>query len=262
MNHPLTLCAAAAPCPGGGNANPPGPTDTVMHATRSRKSRRRAFSLIEVLIALTISATLLTGALVAFDAMFKRFEIISDSASTNVIARTVMHRTLSMIRTGTDFAPYPADVLDTDQNPANYTYIEFVSKRNASNAPTEITRIERRAASTVTIDTESVTLRGPFVLWITVTPSGGGAALERPLLDGIVDLQFNLQYDAGPRLRRATIDMTVRPAGNAVQQQDDQQRFGSTTTVNGQAVDRQMMATDATSSTIRLVASTSPRGID
>ncbi len=241
---------------------PARPTDTAMTASRSRHNRRRAFSLIEVLIALTISATLLTSALVAFDAMFKRFEIISDSASTNVIARTVMHRTLSMIRTGTDFAPYPVDVLDASQNPANYTYIEFVSKRNSANAPTEITRIERRAASTVTIGSESVTLRGPYVLWITVTPAGGGAALERPLLDGIVDLQFNLQYDAGPRLRRATIDMTVRPAGNTVQQEDDQHRFGSTTTVNGQTVDRQMMATDATSSTIRLVASTSPRGID
>ena len=233
----------------------------MKHRNFQRKSRR-AFSLVEVLIALTISATLLTSALVAFDAMFKRFEIISDSASTNVIARTVMHRTLSMIRTGTDFAPYPSDVLDTSQNPANYTYIEFVSKRNSSNQPTEITRIERRAASTVTIGAESITLRGPYVLWVTVTPSGGGAALERPLLDGIVDLQFNLQYEAGPRLRRATIDMTVRPAGNTVQKEDEEHRFTSTTTANGVTVDRQMASTDATSQTIRLVASTSPRGVD
>ncbi|HZW07383.1 MAG TPA: prepilin-type N-terminal cleavage/methylation domain-containing protein [Phycisphaerales bacterium] len=229
---------------------------------RTARTARRAFSLVEVLIALTISATLLTGALVAFDSMFKRFEIISDSASTNVIARTVMHRTLSMIRTGTDFAPYPIDVLDSTQNPGNYTYIEFVSKRDSGGTPTEITRIERRAASTVTLNSESVTLRGPYVLWVTVTPSGGGAALDRPLLDGIVDLQFNLEYEPGPRLRRATIDMTVRPAGNTVQEQDEESRFTSTTTANGQTVDRQMAATDATSQTIRLVASTSPRGVD
>ena len=232
-----------------------------MTTTRPR-TNRRAFSLIEVLIALTISATLLTSALVAFDAMFKRFEIISDSASTNVIARTVMHRTLSMIRTGTDFAPYPTDVLDSTQNPANYTYIEFVSKRDSANVPTEITRIERRAASTVTINAESITLRGPYVLWITVTPAGGGAALERPLLDGIVDLQFNLQYDAGPRLRRATIDLTVRPAGTTVQTEDNEHNFSSTVKVGTTQIDNQMAATDATSSTIRLVASTSPRGVD
>lgn len=227
-----------------------------------KPSVRRAFSLVEVLIALTISATLLTGALVAFDAMFKRFEIISDSASTNVISRTVMHRMLSMIRTGTDFAPYPTDVLDADANPANYTYIEFVSKRDSSNQPTEITRIERRAASTVTIGSESISLRGPYVLWVTVTPSGGGTAIDRPLLDGVVDLQFNLEYEAGPRLRRATIDLTVRPAGNVVQQENADHVYGSTVEIDGETRDRQLAATDATSSTIRLVASTSPRGVD
>ncbi|MFT3685996.1 MAG: prepilin-type N-terminal cleavage/methylation domain-containing protein [Phycisphaerales bacterium] len=228
---------------------------------RTTRTTRRAFSLVEVLIALAISATLLTGALVAFDAMFKRFEIISDSASTNVITRTVMHRMLSMIRTGTDFAPYPNDVLDASQNPADYSYIEFVSKRNTSNQPTEITRIERRVATTVNIGNETVALRGPYVLWVTVTPSGG-SAIERPLLDGLVDLKFNLQYEAGPRLRRATIDLTVRPAGNTVQQRTADDVYSSTTTVNGQTVDNQMMATDATSATIRLIASTSPRGVD
>lgn len=236
-------------------------TPTTRASRRSTRRSPRAFSLVEVLIAMTISATLLTSALVAFDAMFKRFEIISDSASTNVITRTVMHRMLSMIRTGTDFAPYPTDVLDSAQNPANYTYIEFVSKRDTAGTPTEITRIERRAATTVTIGEESIALRGPYVLWVTVTPSGG-TAIDRPLLDGVVDLQFNLQYDAGPRLRRATIDLTVRPAGTAVQQEDGDHVFGSTAQVDGQTVDRQLIATDATSSTIRLVASTSPRGVD
>lgn len=231
-----------------------------MHNTP--RPTRRAFSLIEVLIALTISATLLTSALVAFDAMFKRFEIISDSASTNVISRTVMHRMLSMIRTGTDFAPYPVDPLNPDENPGNYTYIEFVSRRDSANNPTEITRIERRAASTVTLNGESVTLRGPYAVWITVTPAGGGAAIDRPLLDGVVDLTFNLQYEPGPRLRRATIDFTVLPAGNAVQKQDSESRFTSDVAVNGQTQTRQMIATDASSQTIRLVASTSPRGID
>lgn len=232
-----------------------------MKTNRPGMNSRRAFSLIEVLIALTISATLLTSALVAFDSLFKRFEIISDSASTNVLARTVMHRMLSMIRTGTDFAPYPTDVLDASANPGNYTYIEFVSKRNSSNVPTEITRIERRAASTVTINSESITLRGPYVLWVTITPSGGGAAIERPMLDGIVDLQFNLQYEAGPRLRRATIDLTVAPTSR-VQQMDRDEKYSSTTTVNGVTKDNQMLSTDATSQTIRLVASTSPRGVD
>lgn len=227
--------------------------------------RVRAFSMVEMLIALTVSATLLASALVALDVMFKRYTVISDSASTHLVARTVMHRMLAMIRTGEDFGPYPADVLNTATNPADYSYIEFVSERDSSGNVVEITRIEKRASNTSTIATESIALRGPNTLWLKLTRFNPGATApsvnERPLLDGVSDCKFNLEYAAGPRLVRATIDMTILPTGNVIQKNDGT-NYTSTVTVDGNTVTNEGIATDATSETIRLVASTSPRGND
>jgi type II secretory pathway pseudopilin PulG len=228
-----------------------------------RRGRRRAFSIVELLIVLTISATLLVSALVALDALFKRYTIITDAASTNLVARTVMHRILTMVRTGTDFGPYPADVLDASTNPATYTYIEFVSERDSTGAVAELTRIERRAATTGAINGETIELRGPYVLWLKVTTYVGGSPVvnERPMLDGVLDARFNLEYTVGPRLRRATIDLTVLPNGNTVQT-SNAGTLTTNTTVNGQTVLNHTVSVDATAETIRLVASTSPRGLD
>jgi prepilin-type N-terminal cleavage/methylation domain-containing protein len=226
-----------------------------------RRPARRAFSMVELLVALTISATLLTSALVALDAMFKRYTVIADSASTHVIARTVMHRVLSMIRTGKDFGPYPIDPTDPAQNPANYSRIEFVSRGTRGPAYHEITTIEVRDADTRTLMGTQVALRGPRVLWMTITGMQSGAQVSSnsfPLLDGVVAANFNLDYDPGPRLVRATVDFTVLPTGNEYQR-DDGTGTGtfSANTATGQT---RAIATDATSQTIRLVASTGPRG--
>jgi hypothetical protein len=54
----------------------------------------------------------------------------------------------------------------------------------------------------------------PFELWYVETRIANGAvtlADQRPLLTGLDDLRFTLEYDVGPRLRKATMDMTVRP---------------------------------------------------
>jgi hypothetical protein len=215
--------------------------------------------MVELLIALTISSVLLTTALVALDSTFKRYTVVSENASTHVVARTVMHRIQAMIRTGSDFAPYPVDVLDTTQNPRDYSYIEFVSQRDASGSPREITRIERRAASTTTINSESTRLRGPFVLWVRVTSFAPGSSSptvqEFPMLDGVAAANFNLEYEPGPRLVRATVDLTVLPLANAVQ--TNESGTFATTTTGGNL--KRSITSDATGQTIRLVATTSPR---
>jgi prepilin-type N-terminal cleavage/methylation domain-containing protein len=199
----------------------------------------RAFSLVEVLIALTITATLLTATMAALDASFKSYKATSESASTNVVARIVMQRVMALIRTGDEFGPYPANpllnpVLGDDEDEPDDA-IEFVSLRDEATGAFEVTRLERREG-----DGNS----GPFELWYVLTKFDADGTQtsvdENVLLDKLVELRFVLSYDVGPRLRRATIDMIVRA--------DDLEDASI-----GPAFD---------SPTIRMVASAAPRGLD
>lgn len=231
-----------------------------------KRGTRRAFSIVEMLVALMISATLLTAMMVALDFMFKRYTLISDSASTHVVARTVMHRVLSMIRTGTSFDPAPEGekVFDDSINPFDSTRVQFLTEDSATR--TVRVTIETRPSSISDTSGERVEMRGPFVLWMstaTTTPSGT-TVQERPLLDGVLRQNWiNLFFDVGNRIRRATIDLEIAPAGNVVAElegetwrsTDDQ--FGV-----GGSVDRRLIAVDAPVPTIRLVGSVSPRSVE
>ena len=64
-------------------------------------SLRRGFNLVELLIALSISATLLTATMVALDASFKAYQKTVHMSATHTIARLTMHRMLALIRTVT-----------------------------------------------------------------------------------------------------------------------------------------------------------------
>ncbi|MGH7132273.1 MAG: PulJ/GspJ family protein [Phycisphaerales bacterium] len=242
-------------------------TRQTLTAPATRRSRRRApgFSIMEMLVALTISSTLLAATLVALDAMFKRYTVISDSCSTHVVARVTMHRILTMIRTGTEFGPFPADVLDTAQNPANYDHIQFVSVDDPITSTREITTIERRASGNWTSGGTTVQHRGPFTLWIITSRSVAGGTpvvTERPLLDGILAASFNLEYDIGPRLRRATVDLTIQPQGNTYSKFDSTSGTWSVSEWDNTTntwKERRMSTVEANSPTIRLIASTGPR---
>jgi prepilin-type N-terminal cleavage/methylation domain-containing protein len=234
------------------------------HAARGSRRARRGFSLIEMLVALTISATLLTAALMALDVMFKRYNAISDTASSNVIARVAVHRVLQMIRTGKEFGPAPTNVLDATQNPADHDRIEFVSFEDAGAGIREITRFERRAAAATLVAGETTGLRGPFVLWMVVdrTESGETTRTERPILDGVLDCRFNLAYDVGPRLIRATVDISLQPGGTNYAKYDADSGTWTISEYNdqtGQWVDRQAMNGGEQNPSIRMVASTRPR---
>ena len=196
---------------------------------RTRTHARRAFSLVEMLIALTISATLLTATLTAFDASWRAYKDTTESASTHVVSRIVMHRILAMVRTGTEFGPYPDDVLDASQNPLTSTSIEFVSEADRLAGNNRVTRIERRAVANTT---------DQFELWyVLINRADGSTIEERPLLANVREALFILEYEPGPRLVRATIDLSIRP------NDEDDLRVGGT--------DRTPM--------IRLVASAEPR---
>ena len=199
---------------------------------RARNTTRRGFSMIEVLISLSITATLLTATMAALNTSFKSYQVTSEGASTNVVARIVMQRLTAMIRTGDSFGPYPVNPILTPELTSDY--IEFVSFREPSTGTERITRLEKRDGDAET---------GPFELWYTLSTYVNGEFQgedEAPLLVGLNDVVFTMKFDVGPRLKRATIDLIIQP--------DDMQDL---------AVGSKLEAP-----TIRLVASASPRTDD
>lgn len=239
----------------------------LKQAGASRRLRGRGFSMIELLIALTISATIMASTLVALDVLFKRFTSISEGASTQVLARTVMHRMLALVRTGDEFGPYPGDVLDPDENPIVGDRIQFVSAEDPDADLREVTTLEVRDATSVSIGSVTQNLRGPKVIWLIVDRTVGSEVTrtERPLLDGVLRATFELEYDIGPRLRRATIDMTVMPQGNSYAEYDGERQawvVNEWDAQRGEFVEKALMANADRIEPIRLVASTSPRSLE
>ncbi len=168
--------------------------------------RCRGFSLIEVLVALTITGTLLTAAITALDTSFKSYKVTTEGASTHVIARMVMSRIMTMVRTGTEFGPYPVDPLDSAQNPLTSNFIEFVTLDDAATGRKTIVRIEQRDRA----DPEE----GPHELWYVQSDYESGirtGLYAKPLLSGVQDARFTMEFDVGQNLRRATVDLTIRP---------------------------------------------------
>lgn len=163
---------------------------------------RRAFSIIEMLVALTISAMLLTATLTALDASFRSYKVTTESASTHVVGRLVMQRLITLIRTGEEFGPYPANPIATPT--IETTSIEFAVP--IDDVYSQIWTIERIT------DPDPDT--GPFNLQATVAELENGVVVSsntRIMLRNVQDVLFTLDYDVGPRLLRANIDLTLRP---------------------------------------------------
>ena len=183
--------------------------------TRSRTRKPAGFSIAELLIAIAIVSVVLSGALVALDASFRGYQATADGASTHVVSRLVMHRMVAMVRTGEEFGPFPSDVLDPDQNPIRSNFIEFVSFEDPDTGERQITRLETRA------DPDSD--EGLDTLWFQLTTidpdSGEPTVVERPLLNNVVNLTFELEYGIGPSLKRATIDFSVMPTDDLTEVQ-------------------------------------------
>jgi len=197
----------------------------------STRRRRPGFSIIEMLIALTISAALLTAAMASLHTMFQHYKSTTESASTHVVSRMVMHRMLTMIRTGSDFGPIPANVLDAAQNPLISDHIEFVSQRDMQGGIERVTRIEFRPGAQAGEAGE---------LWFVLLAPGEAEPIieQRPLLSGVRQATFTLRFNERTwRLDRAEIDMTIEP---------------------NDSVDL-TIAAETTPQTIRLIASAAPR---
>lgn len=183
---------------------------------------RRAFSLVEMLVALAITAALLTAVMVALHASFVAYQRTTEVASTHTISRLVMHRMLTLIRTGRDFGPYPLDPRD----PVVFsTYLEFYGHQG------QLMRLEwieeDEALYIVNIMPDNSEERHLLLEGVT----------QRDEDDNYIP-PFTLEYVLGSQLYRATIDLTVVPDDNMSVQLD-----GANTDV------------------LRLVASAMPRNV-
>jgi prepilin-type N-terminal cleavage/methylation domain-containing protein len=194
----------------------------------------RAFSMVEMLIALMISSLLLTACLVALDSSFKSYEATTESASTHVVSRLVMHRVMAMIRQGEEFGPYPLDVLVPTRVESDY--IEFVSFQDPTTGVRQVTRLEK-AADPQAANTFQLQYHRWDYLNGTLTQS-----FSYPLVRNLKEAHFSLEFDVGPRLMRATVDLTIKP--------DDVSTSAST------------LRTELHDPVLRLVASASPRRLD
>jgi prepilin-type N-terminal cleavage/methylation domain-containing protein len=203
--------------------------------SRHAKNARRAFSIVELLIALTISSMLLSACLVALDSTFKSYTHTTNAASTHVVSRLVMSRVMSMIRQGKEFGPYPAGVIVPTQIESDF--LEFVSLEDDSTGERQVTRLEKIA------DTANT---GSFVLQYTRRDYLNSTLIREfshPLIRNLKDATFTLEYDVGPRLLQATVDLAVKP--------DDAQVAAATA-----------IHSDLPNPVLRLIASTSPRKLD
>ncbi len=224
-------------------------TRLVRAAGIVRRGRRRAFSLIEMLIAIAISGSVMAATLVAFDAMFKVYETATNSASNHVIARITVNRLLGMIRTGSEFGPFPQDVLDGSVNPLHADYFEFASSTDDETGEVlEVTRVEfRYVGQPALLRTWGSDVDPPGApdgvdatgeLWLVII-ADDGAEQEFLMLSDVRTAHFSLEYDIGPRLVQGTVDITFEPS---------LAREGT-----------EEVWTPATPETVRLVASAMPR---
>ncbi len=159
-----------------------------MKRTARLRPVRRAFSMIEMLLALSITSMLLTATMVALDASFKGYQLTTESASTHVVSRIMMHRLLAMIRTGTDFGPFPANPLLEPTLESDY--IQMLTDAG------DVLEIRYDA------DLQQIN---------AVINPGTADEDVQPMLGGVSACSFELTYDIGARLRQASIDITIVP---------------------------------------------------
>ena len=185
---------------------PPNPNSEIQNP----KCARRGLSLVEMLIALAISALLLTATTVAVEVSFRAYAIAAESASAQTSTRMVTHRLLAMVRTSVAHEPVTIGTgvsyhdpapdnpnIPIDQNTLVSNHLEMLDTSN------NLIRIEHDAS----------TRR----LYVTTTPDAGNGtpSAPTPLLDNVTDCTFfmhrRVDRDGVIVLYRATMDLTVQP---------------------------------------------------
>jgi prepilin-type N-terminal cleavage/methylation domain-containing protein len=167
----------------------------MMHRRNTMRCAR-GFSLVEMLIALAISAALLVAVLSALVASFRAYQATTEQASTHVVGRVIMHRMMALVRNGVDFGPLPEDARDRYVVTDEFVFVDDDGR--------EIALRLDRAASALLMQVDD--------------------AAEQLLLEGVrgpVDSAgeaigaFTLEFESGTTLVRASFDLTVDADDNA-----------------------------------------------
>ncbi|MEM7624278.1 MAG: prepilin-type N-terminal cleavage/methylation domain-containing protein [Planctomycetota bacterium] len=171
--------------------------------TRQRPSRvrRAGLSLIEMLVALAISAMLLTATAVAIDTSFTAYAIAAESASTQTSTRMVVNRLLTLVRTSTAHGPMPLDA------GTGFTVSDDI-------VTSDYLILQEADGDFITITWDSATQQ----LSLTQDP-GTGTITTQPILGGVTACEFTLRCrrdNSGTWvLERASIDFTVEADDDA-----------------------------------------------
>lgn len=172
-----------------------------MNPPSRTRSSRRGVGLIELLVALAISAALLTATAVAIDASMKSYSINQEQASLMQRARLAMHRIQTYVRSCAEHGPV------TDACRTQFASGLVVSDAGITMLDDDGRQIEfafdpdgeRLIASED--GTEHVLLRGVTAFEVTLEPIKSATAVKT-----------GGQFD---RLLRASIRLTVRSIGHA-----------------------------------------------
>lgn len=178
---------------------------------RGHRCRAAGLSLVELLVALAITAMLLTATMVAIDASFQAYAAAAESASTQTATRMVINRLLTLIRTSTAHGPLLDDPSDTppvvllaDGQTIQSHYITLLNSQG------DLIRIEYRDATHATTPNE---------LWLIIDPFGGGAQQSQPILGGVTNAEFftHRRFDSEGVLvlERGSVDLTVEADDDA-----------------------------------------------
>jgi len=167
---------------------------------------RRGFNLVELLMALTITAALLTATMVALNASYIAYQKTTRAASTHTISRLAMDRMLTLIRTGEAFGPLPSNpnfpIVHSD-------LIEIVTMPDHNGV--------RQGIVLEWVEADEA-------LWVRLfNPETGTITASHILLEGVIAQfdsggqrikPFTLEFEFGRHLHRATIDLSVIPDDN------------------------------------------------
>ena len=167
---------------------------------RPCRTARRGFNLVEMLIALVITAALLTATMVALDASFMAYQATTEEASTHTISRLIMNRMLTLIRTGREFGPFPVNPQDS------LVQDDFIQFLTPNGEVLELRWVELEEALYVIRDP------GGLDEWHLLLE--GVVRQDDPNNPGDYIRPFTLEYKLGRQLYRATIDLTVVPDDN------------------------------------------------
>lgn len=210
----------------------------AMQAFRGMKlpgpRRAAGLSLVELLIALAITALLMTAVMVATDASFKAYAAAAESASAQSATRMVTNRLLTLVRTSTAHGPLEPDpsttpaiaFKDGSDDTLDSHYLELVDQTG------QYVKIEYAPGAT---EGEAGKL--------TITTEINGTESTVDLLGGVIDAHFythrRVDSEGVLVLDRATMDISVAPD-----------------------VDNTLAIEDDTREPIRVIASTMPRKLE